>query len=1435
MASAKPNPKGDAVAARQSTKISASKILLLASASFAALSGLCPAQAVLPTDFLDFATTGSLSAWTTYSTVTTTNSTDNLTLLNPNTGVHTPFQLTPAANEYMAKIYPVTSTSPSCATPTNCSAIDTLMGLNSGTLSNIFNPLPVDHTNSKRATNFAIMTETVSLTAGTYTFYWSFASGDYPDYNDGVLFAIKGNDAQTASVETVSVLASTGTTTNKTGGAQADTVVVGDNGTTQWTAHTFSLDTAGTYQVSFAAYNWGDTYDLNVPTFYIGAHAGTVVNLSSASPIDTNAAYYSTAGLGSTVTPDFKGGTLRVVDTGVVSSAFTVEASGGTIDAFGNAGTFSGTFEGAGGLTISDSIGGGKVVFTGTAAYSGNTTISQGATLQIGNGGTTGSITGNVADNGTLIFNRGDTITFANAISGDGSVVQAGNGTLILTGENTYTGGTTIAAGTLQIGDGNTSGSIDGDITNNGALIFNRSDATTYMGFISGTGSLTQAGAGVLTLTGENTYTGGTTIAAGTLQIGNGEAAGSITGDVTNNGALVFDRSDVATYAGTITGTGSLTQAGTGTLVLTGANTYTGGTTIATGTLQIGNGGTSGSVTGDITNNTALIFNRSDAVTYAGVISGTGSLTQAGPGTLVLTGANTYTGGTTIATGTLQIGNGGTSGSITGDITNNTTLIFNRSDAVTYAGVISGTGSMIQAGSGALILTGTNTYSGGTSIADGTTLQLGNGGQSGSIVGNVINNGALIYNRSNVAAFDGVISSSGSLHIVRGGLALTGNNTYSGGTTVDSGAVLQVGAGGSTGSFTGNVVNNGTVVFARDNSLSYGGAISGTGNVNVSSGTVILTGSSTYTGGTSIASGSTLQLGDGGTTGSITGNVVNHGILAFNRSDTVVFTGNVTGDGTLVQSGTGKVIVTTNYTGKTMVNSGTLQIGNGATSGTVTGNIVNNATVVYGQAATTTYSGVISGSGGVAVAGGGIVILNGANTYTGPTTVTAGSLVIGDVSHPGSGVAGTVTVSGAAMIGGYGVIGGSLVANGGIVSPGNSIGTLTVAGNYAPNSAATLKIEVSPAANDKLVVGGKAQLGGTLALSLQPGTYSTSLKSILTAGSVSGTFSTVTYSGGDAGMAYGVVYGAQEVDLAMTPKSSGQIYGDIVTQTLDTAEELNDATIGRLNITTAAGWSAWSKALSGASHTQGDAGLADFNSQLWGVISGADYQFSQGSKVSGVFSYTRNQIGVHGEGDKASVEGYFFALAGHVPVDAFAFDVTGFVQHNIVDTRRNEGGVGNASGSTSNLVGGGSVQASYSIDDLKPFMRLTVARIGTDSFKEAGALGFAVGSQALTSVRGSLGLEASHLFVTENGTRLLPHFMIGMEDEFGDTGRDTAITFASTDFTAPAPSPERYSALLGAGLTATLQDKLELSLETRGRISANQYGGILSVGAKYKF
>ena len=129
-------------------------------------------------------------------------------------------------------------------------------------------------------------------------------------------------------------------------------------------------------------------------------------------------------------------------------------------------------------------------------------------------------------------------------MSGGGSVVQAGTGTTVLTASNSYTGGTSIDSGTLQIGNGGTTGSIAGDVANSSLLTFDRSDTLAYGGVISGAGSVTQAGAGTTVLTGANSYSGGTTIAAGTLQIGDGGTVGSIAGNVANNGALVFDRAD---------------------------------------------------------------------------------------------------------------------------------------------------------------------------------------------------------------------------------------------------------------------------------------------------------------------------------------------------------------------------------------------------------------------------------------------------------------------------------------------------------------------------------------------------------------------------------------------------------------------------------------------------------------------------------------------------------------------------------------------------------------------------------------------------------------------------------------------------------------------------------------------------------------------------
>ncbi|MCG6203708.1 autotransporter-associated beta strand repeat-containing protein [Rhodopseudomonas sp. HC1] len=790
---------------------------------------------------------------------------------------------------------------------------------------------------------------------------------------------------------------------------------------------------------SLAMLGAGIVNNSGIPQIFEVGSAGAQLDFRGTSTAG-NASFNVASGGAMLFSENASGGTAQIINNGILylrTDIGTVEigslSGGGTVAAFkGTTGTvqtlnigslnrsttFSGTMVDGDAPLVVGKVGTGTLTLTGQNTYSGGTIISSG-TLQIGNGGTSGSIAGNVANSATLAFNRSDATTFGGVVFGSGNLVKLGAGTLTLTGSNSYLGGTTISDGTLQIGNGGTTGSITGDVTNNAALVFNRSDAIGFGGVISGTGSVTKLGAEALTLTGANTYTGGTTISDGALQIGNGGTTGSITGDVTNNAALVFNRSDAIGFGGAISGSGSVTKLGADTLTLTGANTYTGGTTISNGTLQIGNGGTTGSIIGDVTNNAALVFNRSDAIGFGGVISGSGNLVKQGAGTLTLTGSNSYTGGTTISAGTLQIGNGGTTGSISGDVTNNATLAFNRSDAIGFGGLISGSGNLVKQGAGTLMLTGSNSYTGGTTISAGT-LQIGNGGTTGSISGDVTNNATLAFNRSDAIGFGGLISGSGNLVKQGAGtLTLTGANSYTGGTTISAGT-LQIGNGGSSGSIVGDVTNNATLAFNRSDAIGFGGLISGSGNlVKQGAGTLTLTGGNSYTGGTTISAG-TLQIGNGGTTGSISGDVFNNGTLAFNRGDATSFGGAVSGAGSLIKRGAGNLTLTgtSSYTGATTLEDGTLSVNGSIASSSLT--TVNAGAALGGNGTV----GTTLINGGALAPGNSIGTLS----VTGNLTFTAASSYMVEVS-PTS--ADRVNVSGTATLGGATV--NASFANGGYV------------------------------------------------------------------------------------------------------------------------------------------------------------------------------------------------------------------------------------------------------------------------------------------------------------------------------------------------------------------------------------------------------------------
>ncbi|MFM8498013.1 MAG: autotransporter-associated beta strand repeat-containing protein [Planctomycetia bacterium] len=274
------------------------------------------------------------------------------------------------------------------------------------------------------------------------------------------------------------------------------------------------------------------------------------------------------------------------------------------------------------------------------------------------------TLSGNLSANraGTYAVTLGGTNAGVNVFGGtigNGSatslaLVKQGSTTWALAATNTYTGSTAIAAGTLQIGNGGTTGELGGvgDVANDGVLAVNRSNAYSFGRAITGGGAFHQLGTGTTTLSAANSYSGGTVVSGGRL-VG---TTASLQGGITNDAAVEFAQTVGGTYAGVMAGTGALLKTGNGMLAVTADNALAGLTTISAGTLQVGTGGGSGSLgSGDIANAAALVVNRTGTLTIPGAISGTGSLTKQGAGNLILSGSSSYTGATSVAAGRLSV------------------------------------------------------------------------------------------------------------------------------------------------------------------------------------------------------------------------------------------------------------------------------------------------------------------------------------------------------------------------------------------------------------------------------------------------------------------------------------------------------------------------------------------------------------------------------------------------------------------------------------------------------------------------------------------------------------------------------------------------------------------------------------------------------------
>ena len=528
-------------------------------------------------------------------------------------------------------------------------------------------------------------------------------------------------------------------------------------------------------------------------------------------------------------TLDNEGGTLELVSAGPVAlsgaGARTLNLTGS--DTSGD--VLAASLADNGGATALAKAGAGTWILTGTNSYSGGTTIHNGI-LQVDQGGTTGTLgTGPVVDNATVDFDRANTLTVGSAISGTGSLIDNGTGTLILTGNNSYIGGTTVNNGILQVGNGGASGTLyaNGNITinNTSTFIFDSTTPLTLSGYqigLQGTGNVIVRPGSSLTSYDQNSYTGWTEIDPGaTFQPCYGNEGLLDSSVVTNNGTFLLIRQDTATfiYAGPIVGSGKVAKdnnnANTGDATLTGVgNSYTGGTWIGGGGIILGDDATSGAgwlpTTGPVvfTNTTTpylttryLNFNIVDnyvvtnniisAVTDGSSTANSGYVSQNASSTLTLIGNNTYVGGTVINAGVVQIGNGGTTGSLgTGAVTDNGELDFNLASSLTFSNAISGSGNIVQLGSGTTILTGANTYTGSTTVSNGVLvldqssvggdLDLDGGVVSAGLIGSVSNlvvDGNLNINSGVlVATLNKSLAPSNTTFTVSGGITEAGGS-----------------------------------------------------------------------------------------------------------------------------------------------------------------------------------------------------------------------------------------------------------------------------------------------------------------------------------------------------------------------------------------------------------------------------------------------------------------------------------------------------------------------------------------------------------------------------------------------------------------------------------------------------------------------------------
>lgn len=1245
------------------------------------------------------------------------------------------------------------------------------------------------------------------------------------------------------------------------GGFAAGTLTVSDGGSITSTGQ--AIIGGGNQQSSVTVTGAGSQWDANI--IFLGVENSgmlTVTEWASVTAADTfvGTSTSGTAlvtGPGSSLTSTILSvgygatGTLRVENGGTLTTGSTIIGGWAGVSGFATVTGRGSSWRHLGNLLIGDPGNGSLTVENGGSLESLTATIGNAA-------GSTGTVTV-----------TGDGTTWAN--SGSLRVGASGTGTLMIKDGGEVSAGTISIGqgGTLRVGTGGQAGRLATPlVTNAGALAFDHSDNVSFAGAISGAGTLAKSGAGRLTLTAANTYTGTTNVTGGTLMVDGSLASTAIQvqsgATLTGSGNLAGDvtMADGATLSGV-----SGRTLGIGSLALTSAANLT----VA---LNASSTDPLFDVARDLTLNGSLtIAENSDlsGATSYDLFRFGGVLTSA---PLVLTSAPI---GYKLSNFALDTGSGKVTLSLTDAAGQQywtqgpglwTSFGWSNPDGSLLTRWEEDT-AVFRGSGGTVTVDGTQTFSALRFEADGYSLVPGMGGTL-TIAGA---RGDVRVESGRTATIAAPIGGTGQLAKGGGGaLILSGVNTYQGGTWLAAG----------------------TLGISSDTNL--GDALGG----------LAIEGGATLRTLADLTTPRAVTLGAGG------------GILDTDAHE-VELSGPVEGVGSLTKLGTGVLSLSglNTYAGGTTVSAGTL-VGTATSFGS--GIITNNAALVIEQATDATLANAIDGTGRLTKTGAGQLNVTGTNTLSGPTYVEAGRLAVN-----GSLASSPVTVQANAVLSGTGTVGGLVVQNGGTAAPGNSIGTLNVAGNVGFQAGSIYQVEVNAAGqSDRIAAIGMGTLtGGTVQVLAETGTYQPSTTyTILTAnGGVSGTFAGVTSSFAFLDPTLG--YDVNNVFLTLVRKteptdpidpgepaptpvafnsvavsknqyrtadavealgSGNRLFDAVIGQSVAGARQAFDALSGEAHapamavayedsrlvreailtrlrrqplgswlpifvqgryaaayaadlpgasshpVTVPVGaaphYSLWGEGFGSWGKIDGNGNAAALDKSTGGFILGADAQVSDAVRVGLAGGFTRTTFDVDGRVSSGSNDSIFAALYGSSSWGALNLRLGASYAWHDFDVRRTVSFPGfsdsthaSYDGWTAQAFGELGYQFSLGAVLLEPFVGASILRLHTDGFAEEGGVAALTGygqDQDLTTT--TLGLRAEARLSQDLPLTL--RGLLGWRHAFGDVAPESLLAFAGGEsfFTVQGTPVDRDVLVAEVGLDWRASDAISLGIGYSGQV-----------------